>query len=190
MTQSLTSQMIDGVFPPGPAPDLNKLVKRVGLVGVSEMIHYAGIGSRQTPGNILDLMQGIGRHMSHKGYTLRSGGARGADSAFEQFAKLKEIFTAYDSQFHPQWFTHASRYHPRWGKLNERAKELHARNSAIILGANLDSPVDFVVCWTADGRASGGTGQALRIAEDLKIPVYNLYDIKRADALWFEWGNV
>lgn len=152
------------------------------------MILYAGIGARDTPDNILLLMQGIGQHLGRKGYMLRSGGARGADTSFARFATNRHIFTAYDSQFHPAWFTHAARYHPRWGKLNERAKELHARNSAIMLGANLDSPVDFVVCWTADGRASGGTGQALRIAEDLKIPVYNLYDIKRADALWLEWG--
>lgn len=152
------------------------------------MIHYAGIGSRQTPGDVLDLMVGIGRHMSHKGYTLRSGGARGADEAFEKFATLREIFTAYDSQFHPAWFTHAARYHPAWGRCNERVKELHARNSAIMLGANLDSPVDFVVCWTADGRASGGTGQALRIAEDMGIEVYNLYDINRADDLWRDWA--
>lgn len=34
----------------------------------------------------------------------------------------------------------------------------------------------FVVCWTSDGKDSGGTGQALRIARDRNIPVYNLYN--------------
>lgn len=151
---------------------------------------YAGIGSRDTPGNVLDLMQGIGRHFSHKGYVLRSGGARGADGAFEKgecFGR-KEIFTAYHSQFHPAWFTHASRYHPKWGKLNQHAKELHARNSAIVLGEALDAPVNFIVCWTSDGKASGGTGQALRIADDLGIPVYNLHSLQRADDLWKDHG--
>ena len=33
-----------------------------------------------------------------------------------------------------------------------------------VLGVSLDSPAEFVLCWTADGEASGGTGQALRIA--------------------------
>lgn len=153
------------------------------------MIRYAGIGARDTPPRALDLMVGIGRNFAMRDYTLRSGGARGADSAFEKFATRKEIFTAYDSQFHPAWFTHASRYHPKWGKLAQYAKELHARNSAIMLGAALDTPVDFVVCWTADGKASGGTGQALRIAADLGIEIYNLYDLKRADDLWRDHGN-
>lgn len=154
------------------------------------MIRYAGIGSRETPGNILDLMQGIGRYFSHKGYLLRSGGARGADKAFEKGEPFgcKEIFTAYDSQFHSKWFAHAAQYHPKWGKLSSYAKELHARNSAIVLGADLDTPVDFVVCWAADGKASGGTGQALRIAVDNDIEVFNLFDISRADDLWRKHG--
>lgn len=154
------------------------------------MIIYAGIGSRDTPGNILDLMQGIGRHFSHKNYLLRSGGARGADKAFEKGEPFgrKEIFTPCASQFHPKWYTHASGYHPKWGKLNADTKDKHARNSPIILGENLDSPVDFVVCWTNDGKASGGTGQGLRIAEYWNIPIYNLHDLKRADDLWRDWA--
>jgi hypothetical protein len=31
-----------------------------------------------------------------------------------------------------------------------------------------------VVCWTSDGKASGGTGQAIRIAKYYEIPTYNL----------------
>lgn len=41
--------------------------------------------------------------------------------------------------------------------------------------------MDFVACWNADG-------QALRIAEDMGIEIYNLHDIKRADDLWKDWG--
>lgn len=51
---------------------------------------------------------------------------------------------------------------------------LHARNMHIILGANLDSPVEIVICWTKDGLRSGGTGQALRLAESRDIPIYDL----------------
>jgi hypothetical protein len=32
----------------------------------------------------------------------------------------------------------------------------------------------MVVCWTKDGKSSGGTGQALRIAEYYSIPIFNL----------------
>ena len=36
-------------------------------------------------------------------------------------------------------------------------------------------PSNFVVCYTPDGKASGGTGQAIRIAEYYNIPIYNLF---------------
>jgi hypothetical protein len=42
-----------------------------------------------------------------------------------------------------------------------------------VLGHDLRSPSRFVVCWTADGRATGGTGQAIRIAEAYAVPVFN-----------------
>ena len=47
-------------------------------------IYYTGIGSRETPEEILGWMQDIGWLLGKRGYTLRSGGADGADSAFEK----------------------------------------------------------------------------------------------------------
>jgi len=29
------------------------------------------------------------------------------------------------------------------------------------------------LCWTKNGKSSGGTGQAIRIANDYKIPVFD-----------------
>jgi cell division GTPase FtsZ len=55
-------------------------------------------------------------------------------------------------------------------------RKLHARNAMIVLGKNLDDPVDFIICWTPGGTGSGGTGQALRIARAYGIPVYDLGD--------------
>jgi hypothetical protein len=48
------------------------------------------------------------------------------------------------------------------------------RNAMQILGEDGNTPVEMVVCWTKDGKASGGTGQALRIAEYYSIPIFNL----------------
>lgn len=48
------------------------------------MKFYTGIGSRNTPANILELMEDIAFKLAEKGWTLRSGGAKGADSAFEK----------------------------------------------------------------------------------------------------------
>lgn len=148
---------------------------------------YAGIGSRETPGDILDVMYRLGDFFSRKKFILRSGHAKGADRAFEHGEKYgrKEIFVAAQSPYHPRWYEHAAKFHPAWERCSPWAQDLHARNSGIMLGENLDSPVDFVVCWTKDGKASGGTGQALRIAKEYNIPVYNLYfkdAIKRLEA--------
>ena len=62
------------------------------------------------------------------------------------------------------------------------AQALMARNVHQILGSDLRSPVDFVACWTPDGcesegersRTTGGTGQAIALADRWGIPIYNL----------------
>ena len=46
------------------------------------MKFYAGIGSRETPVNILYMMKKLARALGKSDWTLRSGGAKGADSAF------------------------------------------------------------------------------------------------------------
>ena len=45
---------------------------------------YAGIGSRQTPPNVQNIMRQVAKELEKKGYKLRSGHAKGADLAFEQ----------------------------------------------------------------------------------------------------------
>lgn len=45
---------------------------------------YCGIGSRKAPKHVLDLMTKIGESFAKKGLLLRSGGAIGADTAFER----------------------------------------------------------------------------------------------------------
>jgi predicted Rossmann fold nucleotide-binding protein DprA/Smf involved in DNA uptake len=44
---------------------------------------YTGIGSREVPNDIQYLMQKIATKLESLGFTLRSGGASGSDSAFE-----------------------------------------------------------------------------------------------------------
>lgn len=148
---------------------------------------YAGIGSRQTPDNVCAQMQAWANYFACVGFVLRSGHARGADQAFELGCdsalpghQAKHIFTPDRSIHYPAWFDHAAKFHPAWDRCSPMAKALHARNSAIVLGRELNAPVKFVVCWTKDGKASGGTGQALRIAEHHQIPIFNFHD-ERAD---------
>ena len=138
---------------------------------------YAGIGARDTPNGVLFFMADCGHHYAEEGYTLRSGGAKGADKAFEGGASysssgLVDIYRPEDAT--EDAIAIASLYHPNWGACSEYARKLHGRNSMIMLGQELDKPVDFVVCWTLHGAVAGGTGQALRMAKALGIPVYNL----------------
>jgi len=148
------------------------------------MKFYAGIGSRQTPIELKEKIKMIVEHLNLKEYTLRSGGAEGADSFFEEFTTNKEIYLPWkgfnnnNSQLYTPTtdaFLMAEKYHPRFKSLSFGAKKLMARNCHQVLGLDLKTPVDFIVCWTSNGLATGGTGQALRIAENFKIPIYNLF---------------
>ena len=52
------------------------------------MIHtYTGASSRETLSEVLEEMRVIGESLAWAGFTLRSGGAGGADRAFEEGAR-------------------------------------------------------------------------------------------------------
>ena len=142
---------------------------------------YTGVGSRSAPSEILIFMREIAVYLHRLGYTLRSGGADGADSAFEKGAfERKEIYYASDAT--PDAMEIARKHHPAWNRCSEYARRLHARNAFQILGKDLNSPSSFVICWTPDGAYSdrmrsiktGGTGTAISIASTYGVPVFNL----------------
>ena len=152
---------------------------------------YAGIGSRKTPGNILEAMTDIASRLERAGWILRSGGADGADLAFEAGVSDpmdKEVYLPWRGFNKRQdwesctWnYTEeheriAAEHHPKWMFLRHGVRRLHTRNVAQVLGADCGTPADAVVCWTSDGEDSGGTGQAIRIARAHGIPVFNLHD--------------
>ena len=68
----------------------------------------------------------------------------------------------------------ASEVHPAWDRCNEWARGMHSRNCHQILGYDLQSPVDAVICWTPDGAVVGGTATALKLSMKYNIPVFNL----------------
>ncbi len=151
------------------------------------MKYYAGIGTRKTPVDICKRMTIMARGLEAKGYILRSGGADGADIAFEQGVvdpSHKEIFLPH-LKFNgststllpiPEAFDIAARFHPWWDHLTPEFKRFHARNVHQVLGMDLKTPSEFVICWTIDGKASGGTGQAMRIANHYGIQIKNLHE--------------
>lgn len=172
---------------------------------------YTGIGSRQTPLETLAYMRFLAIKLAREGWTLRSGGAKGADSAFEEACDdaggRKRIYLPW-SGFNgrkdgvrvgdslgkaavvygagPQAMRIAEKFHPAWDRLSEAAKRLHARNVYQVIGANIPTtlvPSEFVVCWTPGGKGGGGTGQAIRIAREYDVPVFDLAKPKHVDVL-------
>ena len=82
----------------------------------------------------------------------------------------------------------ASRHHPGWDRLGNGPKQMHSRNMAQVLGPTLSVPARFELAYTVDGKASGGTGQAIRVAQSEGIPVLNLHDRDIRAAVMKELG--
>lgn len=145
--------------------------------------YYTGIGARDVPIEIMSFMEIVGKYLNNYGYTLRSGGAMGSDISFENGAgENKEIFIPWkgfnnsnSTLFNTldEAFEISSKYHPRWDFLKHSVKKLHARNVHQVLGVDLKSPSTFLCCYTKCGKDVGGTAQALRIARDFNIPIFN-----------------
>ena len=70
-------------------------------------------------------------------------------------------------------FEIAKRFHPYWHILKQGAQKLQARNSHQVLGWDLNTPSKFIICWTEKGKGKGGTGQAIRIAKEYEIPIFD-----------------
>jgi hypothetical protein len=171
---------------------------------------YAGIGSRATPARALEEIDALGARLAREGFVLRTGASPGADQAFmrgaaraggraelylpcpgfesDARAHLRRLDAIVIGEPAPRSYALAARFHPAWGELGEFERRLRARDVHQVLGADLRSPVAFVVCWTRDGSrdgsqaGAGGTGQALRVAASRNIPVVNLVDAAAAAA--------
>lgn len=155
------------------------------------MKYYAGIGSRKTPENILKKIKQYSYILNKKNYKLRSGGAIGADKAFELGAGInKEIFYAKDAQ---KWaYEEAKRCLPRdvvpemFNGWKPYVQSLLARNMMQVLGLDGNDPVEFVLCWAPSlnymTREVGGTGYAMRCAMAHGIRFYNLFSEEQTKA--------
>lgn len=163
---------------------LNDLNQKSTLQKTIEILIYAGIGSRETPEEILSEFTSFADWLSQRSdFICATGGALGADTAFINGAEKVHNwlpFTGYNGyrslmpDVNIESLAMAKKYHPNWKACGGGAMMMHARNCNIVLGKDLNKPVKFILCWTKNGEVTGGTGQALRIAEDFNIPVINL----------------
>lgn len=145
-------------------------------------LFYTGVGSRETPPEVLKAMKTTAAMLSKLGYVLRSGGAGGADLAFEAGSTMFDIYIpwkGFNNSTSELWgvcdeaLQLASQIHPAWERCSQGAKKLHARNCYQVLGDDLETPSEFLICYTKDGKDVGGTATAIKLARANNIPVFN-----------------
>ncbi|AHK11127.1 DprA-like protein [Shewanella sp. phage 1/4] len=163
--------------------------------------YYTMIGSRETPLEILTLMTHIASKLAGVHWTVRSGGANGADQSAEDGCLDKlcgsmEIYLPWEGfngkSSNNRGYINASRLltfneaaaraeslHPNWDACSRGAKTLHTRNVFQILGKDLSTPSKFVLCWakpTGIGdNVKGGTGTAVKLGIANNVEIINLY---------------
>ena len=158
---------------------------------------YTGVGARSTPPEMLDIIRNVASVLGKQGWVLRSGGADGADSAFEagcdSVQGSKKIYIPWDG-FNGRYQDGQSiltldqgdrsgamelvkGVHPAFNRLSRGALALHSRNTYQVLGLYLDSPSQFLLCYAPtdrDGVPTGGTRTAWVVARMFDIPCFNL----------------
>lgn len=163
-----------------------------------EQERYAGVGNRDTTINGNSLIQEIAVLLDQHGYDLSTGDAsKGADEVFwttstspykrrygpvGKAARSDTIIVEPNTLAYKRAQEISSRLHPKWRWVSQPIRELHIRNVFELLGDQADQPVEFMVCWTKDrvctasetSKKTGGTGQAIRIAEAFGIPIFNI----------------
>lgn len=167
-------------------------------------LYYTGVGSRKTPKTQCEVLKALAYRLARNSYTLRSGGAEGADTAFEDGAKqhlirspkqFYDIYLPWDGfEGRRKGFNHhapedcspqlwkeaasiAKEVHPRWDACSKGDKTLHTRNVFQVLGHALDDQSKFLVCWAEvdrKGIPKGGTSTAWRIAKEHGVPCFNI----------------
>jgi hypothetical protein len=182
-TQTPATQSTTTVNPQYPGlTEFNKLPAKSAVPTMT----YAGIGSRQTPKEILAQMTEAAKNLEYVGYTLNTGvtfGGKkeGADKAFYDGVGL--MYNLFSPEKHGTRLREqsiAKEIHPNPNALTEGGLKLMARNTNQIFGDNLDTPVDFVLFYAKETsnplRVEGGTGQAVEMARRKGIPTINMAD--------------
>jgi hypothetical protein len=157
---------------------------------------YAGIGTRDlTIGEHLVIGK-VAKLLANMNVLLYSGNAPGSDQAFQKasngknivfipwdgfeqisFDYKKESIGYYVMGNSPEGQKSIDQFHPAPMSLSRGARSLMARNYHQIVGTGSYPTVSFVVCCAdpkSNNEVAGGTGQAVRIANSMKIPVFNI----------------
>ena len=155
---------------------------------------YCGVGSRETPTEVLFFIRSLATRLNANGFHLCSGGTLGADTAFANGHIISSITIyrpdhAIGDKSAEVLFRSVHPFQHRFKK--SYSVLLHSSSAYQVLGFDLNDPVEFVLCWTKLGSESeaelkshgwieGVTGTVIALASRHNIPVFNL---KKEDAL-------
>lgn len=178
---------------------------------------YTGIGARDIPENKSDELSSLAMCFYQKGLRLRSGRAEGSDYAFQRGAehssKLRKERDTFNQEIYlpkPNFNTCFGRIgaidtwklpnyeeaekimediHPAGRYLKGFARQAHTRNVYQVLGLDLNSPSDMLICYALPDpknprTVKGGTATAYSLAKLYKIPCYNTYFEEDSVKLW------
>lgn len=74
--------------------------------------YYSGIGSRETPPEVIGIMEDAGFRLARCGFTLRSGKAGGADEAFQ--VGMQKYYESLDNGKQEEYRTHLAEIYIPW----------------------------------------------------------------------------
>lgn len=161
------------------------------------------VGSRKPPDDISHLAFSIGKKLSDIGVINRTGGAVGMDSDFAKFYNhsLIENYRSSNDQYdcidvsvfdnYQEAYDLTERIVPHFEQLDHSQRGLHVRNCYQVLGRDLRSPSDILICWCkmSGGVPVGGTRTAITLARMHNVPVFNLYN-ENSKKLVCEWLKI
>ena len=148
------------------------------------------------PSDINEKFYKIAKSLLDKGYIFRYNG----DSNNELFKKIimykpnnieiylpwkkfnKDVSATLNKPY-DQAFHHAAHYHKGYKKLPPVARFFLARDIHCILGKNLKSPINMLLCYSPDGvetrdkiefKTTGNVSFPISVCHDINIPIFNL----------------
>lgn len=154
------------------------------LQSPSKPTKIAIIGTREPDANQAQAAADLARELSRLGYFIATGGADGIDNVAMRNTKegkllvyipwhgynVQSVYSCkpirvrvFDRDTDTAWAGSVRIYHPRGNSLTRGPFALHARNFGIVENS------DLVIAFP--GYEPGGTGQGMRIAEGLGIPL-------------------
>jgi hypothetical protein len=137
---------------------------------------YTGVGSRSTPGDITALMRELAVALGRSGWTLRSGGAEGADQAFEAGAVRVESYRPWRRRGEPGIVIEDP-------NLLHRAREILRAEDVYPDFSGIESALESLDEAPAEGRErrSGTERRRRKLWATLALQTRNVFQVLGAD---------